>query len=101
MRKDETKGMHLATGLVSSQAQGMSIGGESGRGAGVARLGAGAQGDGEVESEVHCVAHLGNNWAYSQEGLERMHERVSKLADNATCCDAQSGSWKRCWLCGK
>ena len=92
---------HLATGLVSSQAQGMSIGGESGRRAGVARLGAGAQGDGEVESEVHCVAHLGNNCAYSQEGLERMHERVSKLADNATCCDAQSGSWKRCWLCGK
>ena len=62
MRKDETKGMHLATGLVSSQAQGMSIGGKSGRGAGVARLGAGAQGDGEVESEVHCVAHLLDNW---------------------------------------
>ena len=101
VRKDETKGTHLATGLVSSQTKGMSIGGESGRGAGITRLGAGAQGDREVESEVHCVAHLGNSWAYSLEGLEMMHERVSKLADNATCCDAQSGSWKRCWLCGK
>ena len=56
----------------------MAIGGEGGCGAGVTRFRAGAKWDGEVESEVDCIAHLTHNcWEWTEglgEGKVQMKE---------------------------
>ena len=53
------QGEHLAAGLVGGQAEGVAVGGERGVRAGVAGLRTRAQGDGEVETKVDSIAHLG------------------------------------------
>ena len=52
------QGEHLAAGLVRRQPQRVAVGGKGGGGAGVAGFRAGAEWDGEVETEVDCIAHL-------------------------------------------
>ena len=49
----------------------MAVGGEGGGGAGVAGFRAGAKWDGEVESEVDCIAHLTHNcWEWTEDLVE-------------------------------
>lgn len=71
------QGEHLAAGLVRCQPQGVAVGGEGGGRAGVAGFRAGTKWNGEVESEVDCIAHL-----QAQLAARIGHRKKSKWGQN-------------------
>merc|ERR1719397_636420 len=84
------QGEHLAAGLVRCQPRGVAVGGEGGGRAGVAGFRAGTKWNGEVESEVDCIAHLLRSAVWKLEEMlvvrEVVIQRSILLRGHVLCC---------------